>query len=346
METIRIAQPNVGERERTQVMAALDNAHLSGISPIVRVFETEFARRTGRKYAVSCNSGSSALLLALLALKPQRLRIPAFCYIAIPNACEAARVPFELTDCDEYGNIKAGGNDVLAVHTYGHQFKGRCLIEDAAEAIGMQTNRSKITCFSFFANKTMTTGEGGMCTTDSPMLYKRLLGLRDHWNTRKGLKRYYSDDMGYSMAMGGLQAALGYAQVQRLDEFLKIKERIVNTYDTLLFGECNMGTCIERFGGLWMYGILANNARTRDRLMKFMAQNGVETRNFFPTVDKQKVFVDGKYSCASESDYGNTFPKSYELANRGVYLPSGTTLTEEQQKIVCNLIRKFSYYEH
>lgn len=337
---IKIAEPNIGILENTQVLLAMKNSMLSGVSPIVGQFERAFALKTGRKYAVSCNSGSSALMLALMALKPKYVLIPDFAYIAVTNACKTTATPFFLRDVDDKGNIQdqgtRGNKHVLAVHTYGHVYQGECLIEDAAEAIGRQTNKSKITCFSFFANKTITTGEGGMCTTDSPTLYKRLLSLRDNGNSRKGLKRYYSEDIGYSMAMSGLQASLGYAQLQRLDEFLSIKQSIVGTYDNLLFrsAPARPGRLpIQHYGGAWMYGILLKNAKTRDALMRYLFAHGVESRNFFPPIHTQK-----KYKHLFRH---SKFPQSTYLANHGLYLPSGTTLNDGHILHISNLIIKF-----
>lgn len=227
------------------VAKALWNKELSGRSPIVHEFEKQFAEYNKVKYASAANSGSTALFLALKALKLPRgseVICPAWGYVAIPNAIIQADLKPKFVDVElDTGNInpklikKGKAKAIVAIDTYGHPCDydalrkfGLPIIQDAAEALGAEYKGKKISgdiaTFSFFANKTITTGEGGMVVSDSKELINEVNALKDQYGSDK---RYFHTDYGYSLCMSALQASLGISQLKRIDKVLNEKRKKV-----------------------------------------------------------------------------------------------------------------------
>jgi perosamine synthetase len=213
------------------------------------------------------------------------------------------------------------------------------VIEDAAEAHGAEYKGKKvgsfgdISCFSFYGNKIITTGEGGMCLTDDENLLDKMVILRDHAMSPN--KRYWHEIIGFNYRMTNLQAAVGVAQVKRLDKFVYRKREIANRYAEYL-GEMKDLELIKLHPQMpwakciyWMYSILVENkfGIGRDQLMKELESRGVETRPFFFPLHVMKPYKSMQ-----------KFPATEEIASKGINLPSGHILKDEDIRYVANSI--------
>ena len=338
MKTIRIAEPNISATDIDAVMKCLKETQLSGRSPIVKEFEQAFAKRVGRRFAIAVNSGTSALFLSLKGLgikSGDEVIVPDFAFIAVPNAVSHTGAIPKLTDVEPFTyNLNANKivitpktKAIIVVHTYGHpanwdKIREKAylynipIIEDAAEALGATYNGRPIgslgmvSCFSFFANKTMTTGEGGMVVTDNEELYREMYLLKDQYRTTG----YTHDGIGYNLNMGAMQAALGLSQLSRLDEFLAKKAHIAKRYRTEL-GICPIVMDYATHSW-WMYAIEA----------KFELQ-GVELRPEFLPIHKQKPYLqDGDFKISERIKL--------------TCLPISTTMTDDEQTFIIKQIKR------
>lgn len=302
---MRVAEPFISPLDVSSVLQALQDTELSGRSEICRKFEQGFANRMGARHGVSVNSGTSALFLALKALgigPGDEVIVPVFAYIAVANAvrhvgatpifCDVEEETFNIdpSKIEPTARTKA----IIVVHTYGHPADmdkimafGIPVIEDAAEAHGALYKGQpvgsigEIGCFSFFANKTMTTGEGGMVITNKMEIRDEIFSMRDQY-LRPGYKH---DKIGWSMCLGGLQCALGLSQLAQLDQFLEVKRSMAALYSQY---EDRIGMPITKEyarHSWWMYAIKRNK-----KLEKFLHKNGIETRPGFVPITKQKPY--------------------------------------------------------
>jgi perosamine synthetase len=250
---------------------------------------------------------------------------------------------------------------VLPVHIYGHMCDlqninnniddlkddGReiYLVEDAAEVHGAELlgekagRRSEAACYSFFANKNMTTGEGGMIVTDDKELARRAQWLKAN-AFGQGLNHFVHEAIGSTVCMSGMQAALGISQLNKLDDFVECKRGNAQFYNELLADLASGGKIslpVEREGYknvYWMYSILINDSygMARDELIEALAKDGVETRTFFVPVHKQPPYK--KYA------NGQKFPVADDISRRGLNLPSGSNLKLGEIEYVCKCIHK------
>ncbi len=365
---IKSAEPNIGKEEIAAVMRALKENQLSGRAPIVHKFEDAFARYCGARYGIATNSGSSALLLSLIGLdfpRGSEVILPVFGYIAPANAVVQAGLTPVFVDVEQdTGNIDPDKirkkitprtKAILCIHTYGHPCRMReiralakrrhiTVIEDAAEAHGAEYRGRKVGalgtvgCFSFFANKVITTGEGGMVVTNDRLLAERIHKLSDQAFFEVPPLRYWHSEFGYKMTMGALQAAVGLAQLKKIKKFIRIKRRIAKFYDRRL------GEIMKKYNiamrlppekayaknTFWMYGITLSNERERNTLLAYLNRRGIEARNFFPAIHWQPKFKHAGY-----------YPHAEALARTGLYLPSGTTLTRNGLERIAGAIEEF-----
>jgi perosamine synthetase len=260
-------------------------------------------------------------------------------------------------------NMKTGGRirAVLPVHLYGHpcsmdeilaiarEFRLR-VVEDAAEAHGALYYSSQggkkpafagamgdIGCFSFYGNKIVTTGEGGMVVTDDDGLAERARRLKDLAHAPG--KRFLHTELAFNYRMTNLQAAIGLAQLEEIDRFIALKQRMAAAYARGLAGISGLRLPVEKPWArnvYWMYAVVVENGfgMSRDELMSRLKEAGVDTRTFFIPVHRQPVF-------AGDPAYGGvSCPVSEELAEKGLYLPSGLALTPGQIKTVCRVLRE------
>lgn len=340
---MKILEPNIGQKEIDYVTKALVETQVGGRSPIVKEFEQKFAEYVGVKYAVACNSGTTALFLAIKALKlTGEVIIPDFAFIAVSNAVKMAGLTPVLVDSSDVSvnldpreveeAVTPQTSAIISVDTYGEPCSkdlveiaddnDLVLIEDLAEAVGKKGINGKVGCYSFFANKTMTTGEGGMVVTNDEAVYRELLRLTE----RASKKSFTYPYLAYSFRLSAIQAALGLAQLERLDEFKEIKRRNAALYTEGLSGILDL----IQTGEQWITAGLACSEEDRDEILKELERNGIEGRKFFPPVHTQKVY--------KQKD---EFPNATDYWKRGICLPSGTTLKVEDINNVIEIIKQW-----
>jgi len=253
-------------------------------------------------------------------------------------------------------NITEKTKVIMPVHTYGHPVDmdvvnyiadkyDLFIIEDAAEAHGALYKGRKIgsisdlSCFSFYANKIITTGEGGIIVTNNKDLAEKAKWLRAHAYGREG-KHFYHEAIGFGYRLSGLQAALGLSQLSRIDKFISIRRRNAKLYEEYLSGLEEKITLHPEASWAknvyWMYSILVNDefGLSRNNLMKKLMLDGIETRTFFYPIHVQPIY----YHIA----IGKKFPVADNLSQKGINLPSGNTLTSEEIQYVCECIIKHS----
>ena len=364
--TIPVSSPSVGDNEVEYVTKALKSSWISSISPSVKEFEEKFSHYSDTKYGVTTNSGTTALHLALAALNvnaESEVIIPSFTMIATANAIEYQRGKIQLVDADpETWNIdpdliEEKINDrtrvIMPVDIYGFPFDADSIskiardhdltiVEDAAEAHGALYKGKKagslgeIGCFSFYANKIITTGEGGMCVTSNKDLAERMAWLRAHAFGRGG-KHFWHEELGFGYRMSALQASMGLAQMEKIDEFVNKRISNAKLYNEYLSEIDDKVTLPPDSPGIrnvyWMYSILLQDKKERDGLMNWLGSKGVETRTFFYPIHRQPYY--------SNRFAGQSFPVSDMLSDRGMNLPSSSLLTEEQILFICQAIKEF-----
>ena len=231
---------------------------------------------------------------------------------------------------------------IIAVHLYGHpcdmdpimeiaKKHGLFVIEDAAEAIGAEYRGKKvgsmgdIGCFSFFGNKILTTGEGGMCTTNDRSLAERMVFLRNHAMSNE--KKYWHTEIGFNYRMTNIQAAIGLAQLERVDKFIEIKRKNARRYNDFLGKVKNIRLPAEEKWAknvYWMYSILTNR---RDAVAKALERKNVDSRPFFYPLHIMPPYLK-RAAC----------PVSEELSKKGLSLPSSTKLSDVQISYICKII--------
>ena len=363
---IPVAEPCLGEEELKNVIEAVKSGWISSKGKFIEEFEGGFAKYCGVKYGVATANGTAALHLALKSLginKGDEVIVPTLTFVATANAviyCNAK--PVFVDSHPEYWcidpekieeRITKNTKAIIVVHLYGHpcdmdwimdiaEDKGLYVIEDCAEAHGAEYKGKKvgsfgdIACFSFYGNKIITTGEGGMCVTDNEELAERMRLLRDHGMSRH--KKYWHDIVGFNYRMTNLQAAIGVAQLGKLDEFIEKKRQIAKWYAEELkeleekglielHPEMPWAKCVY-----WMYSILIGDEAkiSRDELMKKLEEKGIETRPFFIPMHILPIHKRDK-----------RFPVAEKLAREGVNLPSSVKLNREDVEIIVDCLRRF-----
>ena len=345
---IRIAEPRISSKDIDSVVQTLLNNELSGRSPICKEFEDAFANKFRVRHAIAVNSGTSALFLALKALgvgEGDEVIVPAFGFIAIPNAVKhvGATPIFVDVDLDTFNidpnkiipnkNTKA----IIAVHTYGQPCDmdkimsfGVPVIEDAAEAHGAKYKDricgsiGDIGCFSFFANKTMTTGEGGMVVTNNSVYAKEIRLMKDQYN---GNIRYKHDKIGYGMSLGAMQCALGLSQLSQLEEFVTRKIKMAKRYENALRDVLTVP--LDRSHGgrhsYWMYAI-----KSVPGLKEHLEKVGIEVRPGFFPLNFQPPYSDG-----------TNYPVAEHLYQNILCLPMNLNMTDEEQEFVIKEIKEY-----
>ena len=361
---IPIAEPLLGEEELNNVIEAVRSGWISSKGKFIPQFEREFAQYCGVKYGVATSNGTTALHLALVALgigRRNEVIIPTLTFIATANAVKytGARPVFVDSQPDYWclnpekieKAITAKTKAIIPVHLYGHpcdmdtimdiaKKHNLYVIEDAAEAHGAEYKGGKvgsfgdIACFSFFGNKLITTGEGGMCLTNDEQLAERMRVLRDHGMNPD--KKYWHDVVGFNYRMTNMQAAVGVAQLARLDEFVEKKRAIADWYSEGL-KELREREVIELHPRMpwarcvyWMYSILIKDdfGKSRDELMRELGKKGIETRPLFYPIHVMPPYRTG-----------DSFTAAEELSKRGVSLPSSVKLTRQHVKEVVREVK-------
>lgn len=349
MFRIPVYQPDLSGREREYVLDCLDSTWISSKGRYLTAFEAGFAAWTGARHAAAVCNGTVALHLALAALDigpGDEVIVPSFTYVASANAIRyvGARPVFVDSDARTWqpcvdaiaAAVTPRTRAVLAVHLYGGacdvaRLRELCdrhglrLVEDCAEAIGTRLHGlhvgtyGDVATFSFFGNKTLTTGEGGMVVTSDAGIDRRVRHLRG-----QGLapdREYWHDIVGFNYRMTNLCAALGLAQLERLDAIVAAKQALGRLYAATLAGSravAQSATSGEE-SSYWMYSVLAPDEQRRDAARRALASAGIETRPTFNPVHRMPMFADSGAHC----------PVADDLASRGMNLPSWHRLPDE-----------------
>lgn len=358
---IPIYQPDLGGNEKKYVNECLDTSWISSRGRFVTEFESRFATRIGVEHAVTVSNGTVALHLALMALgigPGDEVIVPTLTYIASANSIaytgatpvfvDSRRDTWQIDPEDVRRHITPRTRAIMPVHLYGQACDMDALIaiarehrlfivEDCAEAFGtLYKGRhvgtfGDISTFSFFGNKTITTGEGGMVVSNDKTLIERARHLKG-----QGLaahREYWHDVVGYNYRMTNIQAAIGLAQLERADEFIGRKRDLAEHYRAALQDlpvECHT-EAPDTVHSYWMFSILVQNADLRDPLRLHLANAGIETRPLFFPMHTMPMYARNyrKHSVAED------------LAWRGINLPSWPGLSGEQVATVASVIRSF-----
>jgi perosamine synthetase len=364
---IPVNQPLLDGKEREYLLECIDTGWISSEGPFIQRFEREFAQRVGRKHGVAVCNGSAALDAAVVALgigSGDEVILPSFTIISCAAAIVRAGATPVTVDSDpitwnmDVAQIEerttARTRAIMVVHIYGlpadldpildiARRKRLAIIEDAAEMHG-QTYRGRpcgsygdLSTFSFYPNKHITTGEGGMIVTDDPDLAERCRSLRNL--CFKPEQRFVHEDLGWNLRMTNLQAALGVAQLERLDEFVERKRRMGRKYTELLADLEQVQLPLVRTDYAeniyWVYGVLLDDAVGFDakHAMQRLAERKIGTRPFFwPMHEQPALRRMGLFK-------HDVHPVAERLARRGFYLPSGLALTDEQIVRCCEAVR-------
>jgi len=361
---IPVAEPELGEEELKNVLEAVKSGWISSKGSFVHEFERKFAEYIGVKYAIAVMNGTVALHLALVALgigRGDEVLIPDLTFISPASMTALTGATPVFVDvhpkywCMDPENVERKitpkTKAMIVVHLYGHpadvgpllkiaKEHNIYVIEDCAEAHGAEYKGQKvgsfgtISCFSFYANKIVTTGEGGICLTNNEEFADKIRLLHDHGMRPE--RRYWHETLGFNYRMTNLQAAVGVAQLKKIDEFIRRKRKIADIYNESLRNVNGITLPPEMSWAknvYWMYSILIEDsfALTRDELMRKLEKEGVETRLFFYPIHTLPSY-----------ESNESFTVSEELCRRGLNLPSSVKLKKEEAEKVTNLIKKLS----
>jgi perosamine synthetase len=355
-----VSQPVIGEKEIQYVTDAVKSGWVSSLGRYIESFERAFAVYCGTRYALAVSNGTTALHLALVAvgIKPgDEVIVPDLTFVATANAVAytgATVVPVDIEAdslCIDPAAIEEAitprTRAIIPVHLYGQPARMDAIltlarqhnlhvVEDAAEAPGAEFHGNKVGSFgdcgifSFYGNKIITSGEGGMLTTNSLELYECAKLLRDH--AMSPVKRYWHTQIGFNYRMTNLQAALGLAQLERIEEFLQSRRNIMQWYRDELAGdgECRLNRTVE--GALsvyWMVCIEIDGLtyETRDSLLRELKANGVDSRPYFYPVSDLPMY-----------ERADT-PIAHDISPKGLNLPSYFDLTRADVSYICNALR-------
>lgn len=361
---ILVANPDIGAEEEEILREVIRSKWISSKGPHVRRFEEEFAQWLGVKHAIAVSNGTVALHLALLAIgvgRGDEVIVPDLTFAspanmviltgARPVLVDVTREYWCINPVDLKRKITEKTKAIIVVHLYGHpadmdevleiaKENNIYVIEDAAEAHGAEYKGKKVgtfgdvATFSFYANKIITTGEGGMIVTDNDELADKIKLMRDH-----GMRpRYWHIVLGFNYRMTGLQAALGLAQLSKINKLIERKRQIAKIYEGILNGlpgirlHPSMPWAKPSY---WLYSILIEKKHfglSRDELMTKLAEKGIETRRFFYPLHTMPVF----------KQYANVY-HDYEtssyLSEHGLSLPSGPQISDEEVIYVAETIK-------
>jgi perosamine synthetase len=345
---IPIAEPQLGDEELRNVTEAIQGGWISSKGAFIEEFENNFSAYIGAKHGVSTSNGTAALHLALIALgigKGDKVLVPSLTFAAVANAVlYVGAEPVFLDSAPDYWCLDPSGVEkkidkftkaIIVVHIYGHPCEMRqiqeiaekhklLVIEDCAEAHGAEYCGQKvgsfgiISCFSFYGNKIITTGEGGMCLTNDHDLKMKMRMFRDHGMNPQ--KKYWHDVIGFNYRMTNMQAAVGVAQLKKINKLIRRKIEVAHAYRRLLTKMPEVTAAPEMPWAksvFWLYSILVNPLH-RDKIIELMGKNGIETRPFF-------------YPCHIMPPYnkGLSLPVAEDLSSRGMNLPSAFRLTSD-----------------
>lgn len=367
MNFIPVNTPLLDGNEKKYLCECIDTGWISSEGPFVKRLEEELANYVGRKYGIAVSNGSVALDLAVEALKLEKgdeVIMPTFTIISCAAALVRKGIKPVLVDADPHtwnmnvlqieDKITSKTKAIMVVHLYGlpvdmdvvidiAQRYNLYIIEDCAEAHGL-TYRGKqcgsfgtISAMSFYPNKHITTGEGGMVLVDDEQLKKRCDLFRNLCHSPE--RRFYHEELGYNFRMSNIQAAVGVAQLEKIEEHLALKRELGASYQAKLKGIQGLQLPVEKTeyaeNLYWVFGMVLEENVPIDAsgIMKKLAEQKIGCRPFFYPMHLQPVFK--KMGLFEHESY----PVAEKLGERGFYVPSGLTVTEEQRAYVAEQIK-------
>lgn len=369
---IPVNEPIISKEAKKYINDCLETGWVSSAGKYIKQFEDNFKKYIGLKFALTTTSGTTALHLALASCgikTDDEIIIPDLTIISCALSAIYVGAKPVLVDVDaSTGNIDPQKIEqkitkktkaIMIVHLYGHPANVQpilkiakkyklLVIEDAAESHGAKVKINgkwekagsigDISCFSFYGNKIITTGEGGMLLTNNPDIYKKAALLKDLAHVPN--KRFFHEEVGYNFRMTNIQAALGVAQLNKISKYLNKKRWIAKQYANGLskidFLELPTQKSYAK-SVYWMYApLIKKNARvTRNDLCNKLKMMGIDTRTYFIPLHQQAVLKKFLYK-------SNDFPNSTDLSERGFYLPSGLAITKTQINKVISAIKSIS----
>ena len=364
---INVCDPLISKDAKKYVSECIDTEWVSSSGKFLNMFEEKWAKYCGAEEGIAVTNGTSALQVAFksLDLKPgDEVIMPSFTIISCALAIIESGAKPVLVDCyadnwcmninEVEKKISPKTKAILVVHMFGHPVEMKkikqlvkkhnlFLIEDAAEAHGALYENQKVgsfgdlACFSFYANKLITTGEGGMVVSNNKHLAHRVRSLRNL--SFRSDRRFYHTEFGYNYRLTNMQAALGISQIKNIEKHVSIKRRNTKNYNKILQDmSLPIRLPMERKNVrsvFWMYGIIIENKVFKaDYLAKKLFELGIDTRPLFLGMHQQPVLKDMKI-------FDNeSYPVTEELADYGLYLPSGLKLKINDIKHVCKSVKK------
>jgi perosamine synthetase len=360
-----VMEPSLGGNELKYVSDCIASNWISSQGEYIGRFERIFQDYLSVDFTLSTTNGTAALHLALAGLgvgPGDEVIVPDLTFGASANAvlhCGAVpifvdveRDTWTMAPREIEAKITERTKAVMPVHLYGHpcdmdpvieiaRRHDLFIVEDCAEALGAQYKGQKVGtlgdvgCFSFFANKIITTGEGGMITTNDPTLLERMACLRDHGMSKD--VRYWHDYAGFNYRMTNLQAAVGLAQMERIEDFLEYRLSVVERYNQQLSGI--EGVILPPSAHwaknvYWLYSIVLDEQKSgadRESVAAGLADRGIETRPFFHPLHGQPPY---------QSDNLNLYPVTDWLAPRGLSLPTANDIPLDEVDRVCRAIER------
>jgi len=354
-----IYKPRFFPNTQKYVNDCLDTTWISSKGSYIKKFETSFANYLSVNYATSVNNGTAALHMCLCALgigEGDEVIVPTFTYIASVNAIKYVGAEPIFVDSDKAtwnldvtfldSLITKKTKAIMAVHLYGNPchmdaLRGLCdkrniyLIEDVAEALGSSYKGQflgtfgDVSSFSFFGNKTITTGEGGMVVSNNKEIIDKVISLK---NQGASEIKYWYEEVGYNYRMTNICAAIGLSQIEQVELILKRKKELSNLYQEEL-KECPLDFQNEQPNGVssyWLVSILTKDKNVRDDLSNFLNKSGVETRPLFFPAHTMPMF-----------NSEGSFPVAQDLSDRGLNLPSFPDLSNENILEISGYIKEF-----
>lgn len=368
MDFIPVHEPVLDGREEELLLECIKTGWISSEGPAVKRFEKGMADLTGRRFALAVNNGSTALDIAVASLglnEGDEVILPSFTIVSCAGAIVRGGLVPVLVDCDPVTwNMTPDGvrqaitpktKAIMVVHIYGlpvdmrgiediAREHGLKIIEDAAEAIALECHGHQcgsfgnVSTFSFYANKLVTTGEGGMILTDDEGIAERCGSLRNLCHMPG--KRFHHEELGVNGRMGNLQAAVGCAQLERLEEFAQRRREIGEFYNGLFSDVAGVALpCPETEYAkniYWVYGLVLDDEVPMDaeKMMVALREKGIGSRPFFWPMHEQPVFK--KMGLFKEV----SCPVSERLARRGLYIPSSLSLEGSDLERIANSVKQ------
>ena len=363
-----VSKPLLTKDDIRAVNQSLKDGWISSEGPNVEKFEKNFSNYIGKKYSVAVSNGTAALEIAIRSLKFKKndeIIIPNFTIISNPLAAIKQNIKIKLIDCDllnwnmnyekVINSISSKTKAIIVTHIYNYPFridklikfcqnKNIWIIEDAAEVLGQHLKKKKcgsfgdISTFSFYSNKQITTGEGGMISTNDKRLYEKFKSFRNLCFGKEN--RFNHSDIGWNYRMTNIQATLGISQLKRIDKIVKERHRIGKLYYKLLKDHKNIyippPSNNYSKNIYWVVGILVNKNKdlTAQRIIKKLFDEKIGSRPFFWPISNQDAFKNYPFYNS------NKFKNSNYLSKYGLYLPNYLGIKKSEIIYVCNKLKK------